>query len=198
MNPPKLRTSRPLAGTEGFDDASWADDLDLPPLKAASGSSTRPSGYLPAPSAPSTDPVSVAAFVMAFLFSPIGLALAAVGYVRTRRPNRDGRGIAVAAAGISLGMILLWPVLASIAVPVIHHLQPSLHADLYHAADAAHEFHEEHGVYPEEVSDLGLPTTSGHDLSIVTSTAAELCLKGEDEAGTLYYAQGTFSTAGCP
>ncbi len=63
------------------------------------GTQTHP-GQPPAPQG--TDVVSILGLVFAFLFWPIGLVLSLVGIGRTGRGKRNGRGLAIAGAVISV------------------------------------------------------------------------------------------------
>lgn len=68
-------------------------------------------GYPPGPPAPptpqGTNGMSIAGFVLAFLFTPLGLILSIVGLVQARKRNQKGRGLAIAGIVISTVSILV-------------------------------------------------------------------------------------------
>jgi hypothetical protein len=121
-----------------------------------------PQGYGPPPGygappagpggdGPSTDGVSIAGLVCAFLLPPLGLVLSIVGLVRTSGGRRKGRGLAVAGVVVSVVLSLLLALVTVLAVRAGQAFLDQVEQGTFELED---------GTGPD---DLGLPSPGGAD-----------------------------------
>lgn len=144
-----------------------------------------------------TDGVSVAGFVLAILFWPVGLVLSAIGMSRTRG-GAPGRNLAIAGLVIALIQLALLPILAAIAIPTFLNqqqkaelaaAQTGLEAELVEASLAMElAAVEANGAYPMALPADVLPS-SGVSVALIGVGEGTYCLVATDDVHVLYMDQ---------